>query len=62
VRFFVLSNYQESAMRFGIDYMPELGQWLRAQCRQVASFGEGDYCLRVYQTPFSFVRKVPLAP
>lgn len=52
VRFFVLSNYQEHAIRFGVDYMPELGAWLRTECHQEAVYGQGSYRIRVYRTPF----------
>jgi hypothetical protein len=59
VRYFVLSNYGSQHKQFGIDYMPELGSWLRSRCQQVAEFGGDEYRLTIYQTPFRFERLRP---
>ncbi|MFP5501036.1 MAG: hypothetical protein ACLGIN_01015 [Candidatus Sericytochromatia bacterium] len=54
VRFLVVSNYGAFMnQRFGETFMPEIGDWIARECKQVAVYGDEAYRLRIYETPYS---------
>ncbi|HEY9723530.1 MAG TPA: glycosyltransferase family 39 protein [Oscillatoriaceae cyanobacterium] len=60
VRYIVLSSYGFGQKRFGKDYMVDLAAWIRSDCRLVGDYGNPQYRLRIYETPFvASAKRVP---
>jgi hypothetical protein len=53
VRYVLVSTYAMGPHAFGVNYMEELGAWLRGRCTLAAEFARPGYGVRIYATPFA---------
>jgi hypothetical protein len=53
VRYVLVSSYAMGPHVFGVNFMEDLGTWLRTRCALVGEFSQPGYAVRVYATPFA---------